>query len=47
MRNISDKICRENKNTPFMFNKYFSENRAVFEILWKNIVELHRTNMTI
>jgi len=23
MKNIADKVCRENQNTHFMFNKYF------------------------
>jgi hypothetical protein len=32
MRNISDTICRENQNTRFMFNKFFSEKRAIYEI---------------
>ena len=31
MRNVSDKICRENQNTKFTFNNIlFSENRAVY-----------------
>jgi hypothetical protein len=38
--NISDKICTENQNTHFMFNNFFSENRAFDEIMWKNTVEL-------
>jgi len=25
----------------------FAENRAVFEIMWKNIVELERPQMTV
>ena len=29
-----------------MFNNFF-ENRAVYEIMWKNIVELVRPQMTI
>ena len=38
MRNVSDKSCRENQNTHFMFNDVFfsPENRAVYEIMWKN-----------
>ena len=47
MRNVSDKICRENQNTHFMFNKFFSENRAVYEIIWKNIIEPDRTHDNI
>ena len=36
MRSVSDRSCKENQNTHFMFNNfYFSENRAVYEIMWK------------
>jgi len=38
MRYITDKSCRENQNTNFIFNTVFF-NRAVYEIRWKNIVE--------
>jgi hypothetical protein len=32
MRNVLDKICRENQNTHFMFNDFFlNENHAFFE----------------
>jgi hypothetical protein len=31
MKNVSDKICRQNQNTHFMFNM-FPRNRAVYEI---------------
>jgi len=34
-RNVSDIICRENQNT---FCDV--ENRAVYEIMWKNILQL-------
>jgi hypothetical protein len=48
MRNVSDKICRENPNTNFMFNGvFFFEKRAVYEIMWKNIVVLDTTQMAI
>jgi len=47
MRNISDKTCRENQNTHFMFSKSFSENRAVYEEMWKNMVQLNRLQMKI
>jgi len=35
------KVVRETRNTHFMFNKlfFFFENRAVYEIMWKNVVE--------
>jgi len=32
MRNFSVKSCRENQNIHFVFNFYFFENRAVYEI---------------
>jgi hypothetical protein len=32
MRNVSDKICRENQNTFFMLKNFFSENRAVYNV---------------
>jgi hypothetical protein len=43
--NISDKICRENRH--FRFKFFFFENRAVYEIRWKNTVERGRPQMTI
>jgi hypothetical protein len=47
MRNVSDKICRENENTHFVFSEFLTENRAVYEIMWKNIVEWGRPQMTL
>ena len=47
MRNVSDKSCRENQNTYFMLNNFFSENSAVYVIKWKNIVLPDRPQMTI
>jgi hypothetical protein len=47
MRNVSDKSCRENQNTHFMFSNFFSKNPAVYEITWKNMVETDRPQMTI
>jgi hypothetical protein len=37
MRNVSDKICRGNQNTNFMFSNFFFflENLLVYKILWK------------
>jgi len=37
----------ENNKTHFMFNTFFSENRAVYEIMWKNTVEPDRSQMAI
>jgi hypothetical protein len=34
MRSISDKSCRENLNTQFIFTDFF-ENLVVYEIMWK------------
>jgi hypothetical protein len=43
---VLDKICRENQNTHFMFNNFFSENRTVYEIMLKNVVETEGPQMT-
>ena len=45
-REFSDKILEEIK-THFLFNNFFSENRAVNETMRKNIVEPDRPQMTI
>jgi hypothetical protein len=48
MRNISDKACRENQNTQFIFNNFsFSENPAVPEILWKDMVQSDRPQVEL
>ena len=53
IKNISDNTSRENQNTHFMFNKVphphppTTENRAVYEIVWKNVVETDVPHMTI
>jgi len=49
MRNVSDKSCTENQNTHFVFSNFFSssENCAVYEIMWENIVKRVRLQMTI
>jgi hypothetical protein len=47
MRNISDKSCREIQNSYFVFSKNYFENLAVYEIMWKNILERGRQQMTI
>ena len=38
MRNISDKICRDSKNTHFMFSNVSWQNLIVNEKAWKSIV---------
>jgi hypothetical protein len=47
MRKVWDKICAESQNKHFVFNNFFSENHAVYEIMWKNMVEPERPHMTI
>jgi hypothetical protein len=46
MRNVSDKNCREDQNI-FYVQWRFSENHAVYEMMWKNMVVPDRPQMTI
>jgi hypothetical protein len=45
MRNVADRSCVENQNTHFVFHNIYFEHRAVYEIMWKNIVERVRPQM--
>ena len=46
MRNVAYK--RKNQNAHFAFNNFFPpENPAVYEIMWKNIVEPGRPRMKV
>jgi len=48
MRNVSEKCFRENQNTHFIFNDLFLfENRALYELMWKNTVMPSRLQITI
>jgi hypothetical protein len=49
MRNVSVKSCREDQNKHFVLNSFFfpSENRAVYEIMWRNTERPDRQQMTI
>jgi hypothetical protein len=47
MRNDPDKGCRENQNTLFHIQLIFSENRAVYEIMWKDMIKPGRPNITM
>jgi hypothetical protein len=48
MRNISGKIVGKSKIHVLCSKKFFfSENRAVDEIMWENVVEPDRTKMAI
>ena len=40
-------VIEENQNTHFMFNNFFFEIHAVYEIMWKNIVQPDRPQMTL
>ena len=47
MRNVSNEICREDRNTDCMLNNVYLENLAVYEIMWKNSVGPQRSKMKI
>jgi hypothetical protein len=49
MRKISDKSCREDQNKHFVLNNFFfpSENRALYEIMWRNTEGSGMPQMTI
>ena len=47
MKNVSDKSCGENQNTHFIFKNFVLEIRAVYELMWKTLIELGRPQMTI
>jgi hypothetical protein len=44
MKDVSNRSCRENQNIHFTFNNFFSGNGAVFEIMWKNVVDGQATH---
>ena len=37
MRNISGKSCRE--KTHFLFSNFFVANLAIYEVMWKNVID--------
>ena len=39
--------CRGNQNTHFVFHNFCYENRAVYEIMWKDTVGPDRPQMTV
>ena len=45
--NVSNKSCRENQNTHLVRSITFFENRVVYEIVWKNVLELGRPQTKI
>jgi len=46
MRNVSDKSYTENQNT-FCAQLLFVLNHAVYGLMWKNILESDRAQMTV
>jgi len=46
VRIVSDKSCRENQDIHFMLNNFFSENRSVYNIMSKNMVDPDTPQMT-
>jgi hypothetical protein len=47
MRNVFDKICRENENTHFMFNNFFPIIVLLVRYICKNMVQPDRPQITI
>ena len=47
MRNISDRICKANQNTHFVVQERLSENRAIYDIVWQNMVQPDKPQMTM
>jgi hypothetical protein len=47
MKNVSNKSCRENQTTHFIYNNFYPENLAVYELMWKNVVDPERPQMEI
>ena len=45
MRNVAGKSCREKSH--ILCSITFSENCAVYEIMWKNVVESERLQIKI
>jgi len=41
------KLVKKNQNTHFQSSNFFFENRAVYEVMWINIVEPDRPQMAI
>jgi hypothetical protein len=47
MRYVSDKSCRLNQNTHFMFNNFLPKIHGVYEIMWKNMAQPDTPQMII
>jgi tRNA/tmRNA/rRNA uracil-C5-methylase (TrmA/RlmC/RlmD family) len=47
MGNVTNKSCRESQSTHFVFSKFFAQNRAIYEKMLNDVLELGRPQMTI
>jgi len=47
MKNVSDEKYKEKSKLTFYAPKYFYENRAIYEMIWKNMVDPDRPKMPI
>jgi len=48
MRNTSQRNCKESQNTHFILNNFFlKKNCVIYEVMWKNILDLERPQITI
>jgi len=47
MRNVSDKLIEKTKTHILGSNFFFFEDRTVYDIMWTNIVQSERQQMTI
>jgi len=44
---VSDKGCTENQNSRCLFNNFFFSRIVLFMVMWKNVLEPARPQMTI
>jgi hypothetical protein len=42
IKNICDRKCKQNEKSHFISRNFFSQNRAVYEIMWENTVQPDR-----
>jgi hypothetical protein len=47
IKKVSDKSCREDRNTYIIFSNFIFENHAIFEVMWVNIVERGKLQIAI
>jgi hypothetical protein len=47
MRTVLHESCRKYHNTPFVLDKFFPEIRVVCEIMWNNLLQTDRPQLTV